>query len=313
MQNMSRIAQVASKQHGTVSRSQLLELGEHRLMINSAIEDGVLVRVYEGVYRLAGAAQTPQSRFWEALLFAGDGAVLSHASAGWHWRLEGLDRSVPSVIDVSIPEARRVRATARIRVHRTRSLVLTKDFARLAGIPVTSNSRTLIDLCDVLSEGELEHAYSCAVRRDGENRNHIIEALFRLRNGRPSLDKLATIANRKDEGCTQSWLEDETRLVLRAAGIPLPKPQHPLHDKYGRLIGIFDFAWREKRVVLRCESWEFHKGRDAFEKDNRQTSQLSAIHWHSFPVTYRRLKFERAAFLSDLRDTLGLAAETQSL
>ncbi len=310
MRHMIKISELAAKQYGTISREQLVAVGEDSNAIDRAIESGLLVRQHAGAYLLAGARPCRESRYWAALHFAGGGAVLSHLSAAWHWRLEGLGKQIPAVIDVSVPWERRVRRQRTIRIHRTRSLVLTKDFATLAGIPVTSISRTLVDLCELLNAGDLEHAYDCVVRRYPQNRNAVIEALFRLRLGRPHLDKLATIANRKEHGCTQSWLENETRQVLRAANIPLPRPQHPLHDKYGRLIGIFDFAWPETRVVLAVDSWEFHKDRDVWEKDHRQQGQLSAIRWLRIPVTYRRLMFERAAFLSDLRDTLGLPVET---
>lgn len=310
MRDLIRVSELAAKQYGTISRAQLLALGETDDMIDGAIASGLLVRQFPGAYLLAGAKTCRETRFWSALHFAGDGAVLSHASAGWHWRLEGLGRQPPPFVDVSIPWERRVQSTRQLRVHRTRSLVLAKDFATLAGIPVTSISRTLIDLCEDLNESAMEHAYDSVVRRDEQNRKAVIEALFRLRLGRPHLDTLATIANRKEHGCTKSWLENETRQVLRAVNIPLPRPQHPLHDKYGRLIGIFDFAWPETRVVLAVDGWEFHKDRDVWEKDHRQQGQLAAIRWLRIPVTYRRLMFERAAFLSELRDSLGLPGET---
>ena len=90
--------------------------------------------MHRGVYRVAGVAPTPELRRWAALLWAGDGAALSHLTAGWLWKLEGLGRLEPELIDVAVPAARVLVANSGVRVHRLR--LAGKDLGRLAGFPI---------------------------------------------------------------------------------------------------------------------------------------------------------------------------------
>ena len=71
---------LARRQHGVVTRRQLLELGFSREAINHRIERGRLHRVYDGVYAVGRRELTRHRRWMAAVLACGDGAALSHAS-----------------------------------------------------------------------------------------------------------------------------------------------------------------------------------------------------------------------------------------
>src|SRR5205823_4941588 len=101
--------------------------------LDRAVASGLLVRVQRGIVRLALAPRSRESRLWAALLWAGDGAVLSHDSAGRLWNLEGLPRELPAEIDVTVPLGNKASSLPAVRVHRTRVLTAVKDFATLSG------------------------------------------------------------------------------------------------------------------------------------------------------------------------------------
>ena len=308
MKAIIEMGRLAAKQAGIVSRQQLSALGIKLRAVDHAVETGVLIPQHPGVYRLPSTLVSRDSHLWADVRWVGHGAVVSHLSAAWLWKLEGLGRKPPHVVDVSVRATRQRRDLPNVRVHRSRTLAPVKDFATLGGVPCTSLARTLIDLAGVLDPSALEHAFDSAVRRSAENRGALFEAMKRLgTRGRTGIGNLIEIASREELGCTQSWLENEVRQCLRKANIPLPMPQFAINDDLGRRIGIFDFAWPEREVVIVVDSWEHHGGRDMFEKDRVQWTKLQAIGWRPIPVTYQRLLKDEAGFLRELRMVLGIS------
>jgi hypothetical protein len=309
MNNFHQVSQLAEKQGGLITRPQLTALGYLDGSISYAIDEGLLIRQLKGIYRLKSTIVTRETHLWAALLWAGDGAVLSHHTAGWLWKLEGLGRKPPDVIELSVPIDRQLVSHKTIRAWRTRTLVHAKDWAKLGGLPVTSVARTLIDLAKTLSPKNLEHAYDSAVRRNRETAAAVFDAIKRLgTRGRRGVEELIEIASRNELGCTQSWLEDEVRIALRNANVRLPLPQFQINDDDGRQICISDFAWPEVCVVVAADSYEHHGlDRRGFEKDRLQLSKLSAIGWRVVPITYRRLVSDEAGFIRELKQALRFA------
>jgi hypothetical protein len=76
------VAELAAGQWGVVSRAQLRGLGLGRGPIDGRLRTGSLRRVHRGVYAVGGATLPREGRWLAAVLACGDGAVLSHVSAG---------------------------------------------------------------------------------------------------------------------------------------------------------------------------------------------------------------------------------------
>ncbi|MBL8953235.1 MAG: type IV toxin-antitoxin system AbiEi family antitoxin domain-containing protein [Myxococcaceae bacterium] len=307
MRDFTEVSELAAKQGGVVSRAQLFERGYTRHSIQYGTDEGLLTRhQYRGVYRLASTAVDDDTHPWAALLWAGDGAVLSHLTAGWLWKLEGLGKKRPDVVHVSVPNATQHVAKKTVRLWRVRTLVPVKDFALLGGFPCTSLSRTLIDLAGVLDKKALEHAFDSAMRRSPDNLEALFDALRRLTNGRSRMGALIEVATRQELGPTHSWLENETRQAMRAAKIPTPLPQYEVRDEQKRFICRPDFAWPEVSVALFCDSWEHHGSqRKRFELDPVQRNKLQVAGWRPVVVTDQRLLTDRAGFIEELRAILG--------
>ncbi|MBL8954186.1 MAG: type IV toxin-antitoxin system AbiEi family antitoxin domain-containing protein [Myxococcaceae bacterium] len=308
MHDFVKVSQLAAKQAGVVSRAQLVARGVTPSALFRAHEQGLLVpHQHPGVYRLASAVVGRATHLHAALLWAGDGAVLSHVTAGWHWKLEGLGKKPPDVIDVSVLNTTRLVPKKNVHVWRTRTLVAIKDYAPLSGIPCTSLARTLIDLAAVLDKRALEHAYDSAVRRSAENRTALFDAIRRLgTRGRRGIQALIDIATREELGPTHSWLENETRQVMREAKIRLPLPQLEVRDRNDKFICRPDFVWPGQMVALFCDSWEHHGDKRArFELDPVQRNQLGLAGWLTLAVTHRRLLRDPNGFIGELKQALG--------
>src|SRR3954447_11851510 len=113
------VARFVARQHGVVSRPQLRELGLSDDAIDRRADAGRLHRLHRGVYAVGHTALTTRGHWMAAVLAAGPGAALSHASAAALWDLR---RSGATVVDVSVPgRAGRMKRPG-LRIHRPRTL-----------------------------------------------------------------------------------------------------------------------------------------------------------------------------------------------
>ena len=161
---MHPVVALAARQHGIVTTAQLLDAGVGRRSIARRVQAGWLVPLHRGVFQV-GPTLGPWGREMAAVLACGDGAVLSHQSAGAVWGFAQRG----SEIHVTAPARRRSRPG--LRIHRTASL----NAAVHNGLPLTTPAQTLRDLRRVLPSHELERAQEQAhilglVIPDGDDR-----------------------------------------------------------------------------------------------------------------------------------------------
>src|SRR5215213_4007227 len=151
---------LSRRQHGVVSRSQLLELGLSAGAIQHRAERGRLHTLWRGVYAV-GRPQVSQHGWWMAAVLAcGPEARPSHRSAAELWGL--LAGSGPS-IEIVIP-AHFNRRRPGIEVHR-RARLPPADCLTRASIPLTSPVETLIDIA-ATAKHLLDAAVNAADRLD---------------------------------------------------------------------------------------------------------------------------------------------------
>src|SRR3954453_15517909 len=84
--------ELAGRQHGIVTRRQLLALGFGPRSIQHRVERGRLFRVGLGVYAVGWPALNQKRQWMAAVLAGGPGAALSHRSAAELWRIGGQTR-----------------------------------------------------------------------------------------------------------------------------------------------------------------------------------------------------------------------------
>jgi hypothetical protein len=142
------IAWLATRQHGVVSRAQLLAAGFGADAIQHRIVTQRLHPVFRGVYAAGHARLTRQGRWMASVLAAGEGAVLSHRSAAALWGL----RQTNGRVEVTIRPGRR--GPPRLTVHR--SSLPFDEVTEHDGIPVTTVSRTLLDSAAGMRPDQIE-------------------------------------------------------------------------------------------------------------------------------------------------------------
>lgn len=273
------IAALGGRQHGYVTRGQLLGIGLGRRAIEYRVRGGRLIPVHAGVYAVGHVTATPLARAAAAVLACGDGAVLSHGSAASLW---GLDKHWAMPFEV-IAKSRRERPG--ITVHRSATLAR-RDATRQLGVRVTTPARTVLDNAPRLTDKGLTRAVN-----DGRHARILsLDGLADVldRNPRhPGTARLLPFVT-QPRGLTRSELEDAFVAFAEQYGLPTPETNVPLNGY------VADVLFRAERVIVEIDSIEFHLDRGAFESDrNRDADQLAAG-FQTVRVTEERMKKQPA-------------------
>jgi very-short-patch-repair endonuclease len=297
------IAAIADAQHGVFGRQQAMELGLSARQIQSRITEQLWEVVFRGVYRVIGARQTLQQSAMAAALYAGDGALISHGTAGLLWEIEGV-RS--KGVELWVPDARRSTLDGLV-VHRGTRLDRA-DRTAIGSIPITTPVRTLIDLSARLEDARLLAAAEAAFRRGLCTPERLLVRADVLRNsGRPGAGRLADLlADRGAAPALESTLEAELWLLVQRSGLPIPRRQFWVSLPGGRY--RLDFAWPEQKVGLECDGRAYHDTRAAFDPDRARLAEFGAAHWRVLPVTWNACTREPERVERWLRSALREAA-----
>lgn len=166
-----RIAALAGRQGGFVTRQQLLSLGESRHQVSQAVKTHRLIPIHAGVYAVGHVPTRLQDQAFGAMLACGQNAVLSHASAAALW---GIVERWEVPFEVTTPTSR---CRSGIRVHRT--ALDRKDVRRHLGFRVTSPPRTLLDVALRMSDRALRRAINDQLRQNRLRLSQLADLLER--------------------------------------------------------------------------------------------------------------------------------------
>ncbi len=279
------IEALAARQLGAFSRSQAVALGATRRMIGRRIEDGAWPLLLPSVHRVSAVAGSLGQTAMAATLWAAPEGLVSHATAGQLWGLEGV---ATEEVHVTLPSARSLRSTL-LNVHHTRDL-LPADIGRRGPIPVTSPLRTAIDLAAVLDVDALEIAIESALRRRlfsvGQLRWRA-DAL--LGTGRRGSSALRALLERHQLGASDSGWEVRTAQLLEAAGFGMPVRQHPIYAR-GEVVARADLAYPDVHLVLEYDSDQWHDGTVRRHRDAARRNRLRSLGWTILEVTPAQLR-----------------------
>ena len=206
---------LADRQHGVVSREQLLAAGQTPRVIRRAVEAGRWRLVFRGVFAVGHLALRREGWWMAALLACGEGAALSHRTAARVW---GLMTGPTLPIDVTA-------ATAKGRKHRQitthRMLLAPLDALLRDNLRLTTPSRTIVDLAATLQGRALRETVERAQDLRRFDPNDIRETLARAprRPGTRRLHDLITVLA-PDEDNARSHLERMFLALARKARLP---------------------------------------------------------------------------------------------
>jgi hypothetical protein len=285
-----KVARIASRAHGVVTRAELLEAGVTRRQIVHRLGTGSLIAVFRGVYRVGHKAPSLEARYMAAVKAAGEGGMLSGLAAAHLW---GLIKGSGPPPEVSAPTERRLKGV-KVRVRRL------EDRTVWRGVPVTTVPRTIVDLASLLSLQELAQAFHEASVRYRTTPTQVEAAI----KGRiPGAEKLRRVL-RGDAHLTLSELERAFLRLLRAAGLPLPKTNRPAGGRF------VDCRWPEHKLTVELDSYRFHSSRFAWEQSYRRERAARARGDEFRRYTWTDVFEEPEPMLADLRRLLGCAGSS---
>lgn len=269
------IAAIAVRQHGYITRQQLLALGLSRSCVDRRGRAGKLHRVYAGVYAVGAVPTLSVARAAAAVLACGAGAALSHSSAlclwGWHTPWD-----VP--FEVTAPAQHR---RPGIVLHRSKVLTH-RDVRRHMGIRVTSPARTVLDVAPGLNDKQLRQVVREArlsrYMRDAE----LADVVARLPRN-PGAARLKPFIE-APAGPTRSEFEDAFLVFCHDHGLPRPRTNV-------RIAGhLVDAVFDAERVIVELDGYKFHGDRETFESDrDRDADTLLAGHV-TVRITWKRMQ-----------------------
>jgi very-short-patch-repair endonuclease len=272
------IARIAERQHGVVSLEQLESAGIHERGRGRRVRAGRLHRIHRGVYTVGHRGLSEKGEWMAGVLACGPGAVLSHVSAARLWRMlrrPGIDENAdgrPS-IHVTVPSRAGRRRRNGLRVHRSETLG-PDQVTRREGIPVTTPTRTLIDLRRILPQPQ----FAAALRQ---------AEFLRL-----------PIDRRLKPDRTRSDLEAKFLRLCRRHRLPMPE----VNVRLGPY--LVDFNWRKQRLAVEVDGFEAHGTRSAFEADRARDADLKLLGFDVIRFTWRQLTSEPSKVAATLRTLL---------
>jgi very-short-patch-repair endonuclease len=284
---------LADRQHGVVSRGQLLAARLGPGAIARGIDAGRLRPVFRGVYAVGHVALRREGWWMAALLACGEGAALSHRTAATIWGLT-TGPTFPIDVTTSTDHGRKHRqiTSHRMRLHPLDALL--RDNLRL-----TTPSRTIVDLAATLEGRALREAVERAQDVRRFDPNDIRDTLARAprRKGTRRLEDLMTLMS-PDEDNARSHLERLFLTLTRRAKLARPTTNHEIAGRRR------DFAWPDHGLVVETDGYRYHSSRAAKRRDNRRDRQLTALGWRPIRFTYEEVAFEPGVVGAELAELL---------
>jgi very-short-patch-repair endonuclease len=274
------MARLATRQYGVVTGEQLNELGYSETAIKRAVATGRLHAWHRSVFAVGHQGLNPHGLCMAAVLFRGEGALISHQSAVWLW---GMEPKLEIPVHVSVRW--RGHSQDAIGLHHCPAL-RAEDIAETERLPVTGVARTLLDYASEAKPIRLERAIDRADRLDLLDLAAIDRIADKVRGHRGRARLLRAMTIYREEGFTRSGGEKRMLAALADIGV-----RRPLVNNFIEGYEL-DFFWEKERLVVELDSWEHHRSRRSFEEDRERQEKLSMADIEMTRISGTRLKRE---------------------
>jgi very-short-patch-repair endonuclease len=274
------MANLATRQYGVVTREQLIDLGYSDDAIDHAVRSGRLHQWHRSVFAVGHQGLSPHGLCMAAVLFRGDGALVSHQSAIWLW---GMEKRLAVPVHVSVRW--RGHAQDAIGLHHCPAL-RDDDVAETERLPVTAVPRALLDYAAEAKTLRLERAIDQADRLELLDLAAVDLIADEVRGHRGRAPLLRAMTIYREKGFTRSGGERRMLAALADVGVRTPAVNN--------FIAGFelDFFWEQERFGVELDSWEHHRGRRSFEEDRKRQEELAMAGIETIRITGTRLRRE---------------------
>jgi very-short-patch-repair endonuclease len=282
---------LARRQSGVISRSQLSRAGLSEQQIDRRVRNRELVCVLPGVYAHRSVRVRGDERLWAAVLWS-EGGVVSHHSAAAIWNVPA---QLTTRVHLTVADRRFRKAMPNLRLHRVP--LLGKDVTDAQGLPITSRTRTVIDLLrsDPIARGRT--LLDRAIQLGWVTRADILASVVNGR-GRTGNARLRQLCADLEPG---AHAESERLLhrILKRAGVAGWVPQYRV--RLGSRIAFVDVAFPAIRLEIEIDGKLYHdEFSDRFEDDRSRQNALIQAGWRILRFTWRQLNDEPGVVLGEI-------------
>jgi very-short-patch-repair endonuclease len=277
----------ARRRDGVFTVSDARGCGVTHRMLQHLEQRQEIVRVHRSVYRFAHVPVTAAGMLRAALAASSGRAVASHSSAAM---LLGLHDVAVGLPEITIPtHDGHVPRLHRVRVHQSRNLPA-DDRTQVRGIPCTTGSRTLIDLCSRFPEHVNMHRADQAICAGIASRGTLHARATALKSGRRGVRKLAEITAPEADGTFWSALERAFGQNLQRYDLATPEYNAPINVA-GRLY-YADALWRPSRLVVELHGMAFHRMPADRASDDERLNAFVSIGLRTLVFGWRQVMYE---------------------
>jgi very-short-patch-repair endonuclease len=288
--NKVRVGAAAESACGRISWAQLVAFGVPKATIAQWLKEGYL---YEDddlprVYFVGHRSSSIEARLAGRLLYAGPGAMLSHATAAWWWN---LTQRRPQVIAVSTP--RQCRSLPTVTVHGRRHLPRVWH----SGLTVTTIPQTLLDYAATMPFEDVRYVLAEADFHRHIDLGAVRQAAGRGKPGSGAL-RSALEVHWPELARTDSPLERAFLFLVESAGLPRPRVNL-------RICGLkVDCYWPRYKLAVELDGGKGHNTERQVRRDHGRDLRL-----RQEGITVRRYADEQVyhqgeAVLADLQKTI---------
>jgi very-short-patch-repair endonuclease len=283
-----RVLQLTERQWGVIADWQLAQCGVSRSAVSRWVASGRLHRIYPRVYAVGHRALCTEGKLLAAILYAGPGAALSHASAAHWWELLPY---LPDTTHVTSPRQRR--SPTGVRVHRAERI----ERMMHRGLPVTPVAKTLLDFASV---APLEAVRKVVAEADFHHRL-ALDAIDQVtgigRPGSANLNRALTL-HRPEYARTRSDLENLFLDLCRRHRLPFPE----VNVKVGPY--TVDALWRDERVIVEVDGGDGHASYAQMQCDRERDLCLRGAGYWVLRFSWRQVRTRRREVAADVHRAL---------
>ncbi|MBA3654598.1 MAG: hypothetical protein H0W70_10435 [Actinobacteria bacterium] len=260
-------------QWGLVKWLQLLEFMSEK-QARRDIDDGRLIRILKGVYRMAGVCEVRRHLPMAAFLAIDEGAA-GGCCAGW---LRGMPSVPGRKTELVVPYAKTPHLPNVI--IRRSTYLPPHHIEHLDALAVTTAARSICDMSARLSTATIARILRGAVRLDFTTYDKVGRARDDMRaRGRRRMTVIDEVLEGRVPGGTPGDSEGEYKLLdwISKAGLPIPKQQVWVPTAGGRY--CLDLAYPEEKIDLEWDSDLHEKTPDDVEYDAARDIELELAGW----------------------------------
>lgn len=284
---------------GILTVQEAAALGMSKATFYRRVNEGVFVRVGDGVVALPGTA----TRSDIALRAANRalGAVVSHQSAAKAHGLGPIADHTPSVT-VTHRGSNRFEGVV---VHQSTDL-LPAHVEDVNGLRTTNVVRTTVDLAQVLRPNRLARVVDNALASRAIELEELASMQQALtRRGKPGMRNLRTVIESRAGQPALKTSELEAELIDLIDRVGLPEPVREFHAPWLKPIdGRVDLAYIDSRVIIEADGRRWHTLFDAFEIDRRRDNAAQLAGWVVLRFTWRMIREEPSSVAGTIRSAL---------